>query len=105
MDCLKGKGEKRMKYLLKQTAEKMVKTLMEVLEERDLSLDLLDTSSAENLLASIDDVADPSGEVRCESFWDLAWDYAENFGELGDNEFINAQWRCVEEALLMIREM
>ena len=86
-----------------QAAWQMIRALETRLREEGIQLDELDVSSPENLHTSIDQI-DPTGEIRCEDFMDHSWEYAGQYGELGDNEFVNAQWRCLEVATQMLRE-
>lgn len=36
---------------------------------------------------------------------DCSWEYALQFGELGDPEFTNAQWECLEDAVVILQQM
>ena len=86
-----------------QTAERMITALEKRLKEEGAELNDLDFSSPENLHTSIDEI-DPTGQIRCEDFMDHSWEYAGQFGELEDDEFEDAQWRCLEVATQILRE-
>ena len=86
-----------------RTAERMITALEKRLKEEGAELNDLDFSSPENLHTSIDEI-DPTGQIRCEDFMDHSWEYAGQFGELEDDEFEDAQWRCLEVATQILRE-
>ena len=85
------------------TARQMIDALETRLKEEGVLLTDLDFSSPETLHTSIDEM-DPRGQIRCEDFMDHAWDYAGRFGAIGDREFVNAQWRCLEGATKILQE-
>lgn len=89
---------------VKETSERMVKSLIEVSKTEGYDLNLLDCSSSSSLLSSIDDNWDSSGQVRCENFCDEAWEYSAQFGNLGDNDFENAQHRCIDCAIKLLKK-
>lgn len=86
-----------------RTADLMIKALEARLREECVLLSDLDFSSPVALHTSIDEV-DPSGQIRCEDFMDHSWDYASRFGAIGETEFENAQWRCLEVAIKILQE-
>ena len=82
----------------------MIDALETRLREDGFSLNDLDVSSAMALHESIDEI-DLIGQIRCENFMDCSWEYALQFGELGDPEFTNAQWECLEDAVVILQQM
>ena len=70
-----------MKYkkLFEEVTDKMADSLIEeaLLEEKSLE-DL----SIDNFNSFLDDLFEDGGEVRCEKFGDLAWEYSLKFGAL-----------------------
>ena len=86
-----------------RTAHQMIEALETRLKEECVLLSDLDFSSPEALHTSIDEV-DPSGQIRCEDFMDHSWEFASRFGAIGETEFENAQWRCLEVATKILQE-
>lgn len=83
---------KQLKIKLDDAIESMIAALESELDQRDIAYA---TVAAVDNVNSIDDVTDHCGEVRCEHFADLAWEYAGQFGEFGSDDFEKAQWRAV----------
>lgn len=86
-----------------RTAHQMIEALETRLKEECVLLSDLDFSSPEALHTSIDKI-DPSGQIRCEDFMDHSWEFASRFGAIGETEFENAQWRCLEVATKILQE-
>lgn len=87
---------KKLNVKLNDTVDRMVASLKEVAEQNNVSLEGIRIS---NFNTFLDDAFNDGGEVRCERFADLAWDYAFQFGELESIQFMNAQWKCILKAI------
>lgn len=89
----------------RETVENMVNSLVEKAEDLGANLAGLDYSgSSSNTINSIDDLMDESGEIRCESFCDLAWEYAGQFGEFAGDKFEEKRWECMESAVKVLKK-
>lgn len=93
-----------MKNLKENVVNKMVLSLKEKAYNDDIDLKVLDYTDASAMLNSIDDEFLDGGETRCENFTDVAWEYSQTKGELGDSNFQNAQWECIELAYQKLKE-
>jgi len=83
-----------------ETVQNMVDSLIEKAEEIGVDLSELDYSgSYGKTVNSIDDLMDQTGEIRCENFCDLAWEYAGQFGEFAGDKFEGKRWECTEAAV------
>lgn len=87
--------------LFNQTIEDMADSLMAhaEFEEKDLS-----GLTTDNFNTFLDDLFEDGGETRCERFADLAWEYSLRFGTLESLGQSNAQWKCIEAAILEIQK-
>lgn len=83
---------------------KMVRSIKEKIKEKNLTLKDFDFSSSNAFLESIDNNLDQSGEIRCENFCDIAWQYAENFGELESPKFEESKWLCIDAAIELLKK-
>jgi hypothetical protein len=85
---------------LKSTVKRMAESLMNKAEEH--SVDLSGVTIG-NFNCYLDDAFSDGGETRCEHFVDLAWEYASGFGEFAGDEFEEAQWIAIEEAIVLVQ--
>lgn len=57
----------------------------------------------DNFNTYLDDAFGDGGYIRCECFGDLATPYALQYGPIESDKFMEAQWKCIEEAIVLIR--
>ena len=90
---------RKLEYTKRETVNTMVASLRAVAKERGVSLNGL---TIDNFNYFLDDAFNDGGEVRCELFGDLAWNYALQFGPLESGPFDSARWECTEAAIKRI---
>lgn len=81
---------------LDQIAERMADSILDYARHNNVSLNGV---TVENFNSFFDDAFDDGGEARCESFCDLGWEYAQQFGKFEDENWSKAQWRAVKAGL------
>lgn len=92
---------KKLRITFEETIEKMADSLIEESEKSDVSLAPLRAKNFD--VNSLDDIFHDGGEVRCERFGDLSFEYALQFGEFDSTEFNNKHWNCMVAAIKRIR--
>lgn len=85
-----------MEITLQETVDKMIESLEERAEHFEVHLNGI---NSKNFNTFLDDLFEDGGEVRCEYFTDLTFDYALQFGEFESNGFESARWQAIEMAL------
>lgn len=88
-----------MEISLEKTVAEMVRCLKYEAEEFGIKEEDIRRLFAKEDVNSLDDLFGDGGEVRCENFVDLSWDYALQFGEFDSLEFHHAQWDAVSKAM------
>lgn len=83
------------------TVMKMADSLMDAAIRQEVSLKGITKG---NFNTFLDDLFKDGGEVRCEKFADLAFDYSLQFGELETTLFDRAQWECIVDAIEEVRK-
>jgi len=91
----------KLKITVRETADRMADSLIDKAASANKSLAGI---SVDNFNTFLDNLFKDGGEIRCENFADLAWDYSLQFGELGSDNFDNAQWRCIRSAIIQVRK-
>lgn len=76
--------------------EKMIISIEKIAQEKNVSLKGINLENWENFL---DENLDTTGQIRCENFADIAWNYAIQFGEFGGDEFDKKRYSCIEKAV------
>lgn len=84
--------------------EKMIGSLIDAARYHNVDLKSLNYNSCGEMLNSIDDLFKDGGEVRCEQFSDISWDYAFQFGELESDAFEDKRWKCIEAAYKKLKK-
>jgi hypothetical protein len=84
---------------LEETVEEMIISLKYEALDNDVKEEDIRILFADKDINSLDDLFLDGGEIRCEHFSDLAWDYAFQFGTLESEGFSNAHWEALELAM------
>lgn len=92
-------GVKDMTITLYGTACCMIESLKSAAESCEISYDDIREVFKKGEVDKLDDLFNDGGEVRCEEFTDLSWDYAFQFGVLESDEFEKARWEAIDEAM------
>lgn len=82
----------------KETIKLMAESLVEQAIQNNVDLSGM---TEDNFNGYLDDAFDDGGQVRCERFCDLGWEYAAKFGELGSDGFDAAMWRVIPDVIKM----
>lgn len=88
-----------LKKHFERTVDKMVQSLIDEAEYAGVDLSDVDINNFNYLL---DELFNDGGEVRCKKFTDIAIEYALGFGELETWPFMDAQWKCIDEAIYRV---
>lgn len=88
-----------MEITLEETVDEMVKSLKYEADNYGIKEESIRKLFANQEINSLDDLFGDGGEVRCESFVDLALDYAVQFGEFDGTEFHEALWDAISKAM------
>jgi hypothetical protein len=89
----------------KETVNKMIESLKEKAQENNVDLSQLNyNGSISTIVNSIDNLFKDGGEIRCENFCDIAWEYASQFGEFAGDKFEEKRWECTESAIKQIQK-
>lgn len=88
-----------MEITLQATAHEMIESLKYEAKQHGVSDDDIRKLFANHDINSLDDLFNDGGEVRCEQFGDLAFEYALQFGEFDSIEFHNARWDAMKLAM------
>ena len=85
--------------VLQDVVDEMVESLREAAEREGVDVEDIRDLFSRRDVNGLDDLFNDGGEVRCEHFADLAWDYAGDFGDMDSSEFSDAQGSAIEEAM------
>ena len=87
--------------LFTNVCNKMADSLIEQAIIHNVDLSKL---SIDNFNDYLDDVFNDGGEIRCESFTDLASEYSLNYASFDSVQHHNLNWKCIEEAIKIIQQ-
>lgn len=88
-----------MKVYLQDTVNEMIDSLKEQAKQHDVSEADIRTLFKDKRINDLDDLFNDGGEVRCEYFGDLAFEYALQFGTFESKGFEEARWKAIELAM------
>lgn len=78
----------------------MAESLMNEAKEKNVDLSGL---TIDNFSSYLDEQFNDGGEVRCEKFTDLAWEYSINHAEFASDKFDSINWECTKSAIRTIQ--
>lgn len=88
-----------MKITLQETAFEMIDSLKYEAKQHDVDENDIRKLFKDQNVNDLDLLFNDGGEVRCEHFGDLAWDYASQFGKFESTNFENARWKAMKLAM------
>ncbi|MGX5608855.1 hypothetical protein ACWKTZ_21015 [Bacillus cereus] len=86
---------------LENTINRMVLSLERQAQIHNVSLKGITLTNFNNFL---NELFNDGGEIRCVKFVDLSWNYASQFGKLGNDKFEDAVWRAIEGAVMKLEK-
>lgn len=89
---------RRLDIKLADIADRMVRNLIDHAKWEEVDITKITD------IHELDDVFRDGGEVRCEQFADIAWEYSNQFGKFGTTAWENAQATAVSAALKLLKK-